>query len=113
MALRCHLPVRNSEVTSRSSWRQLKASSLFRSSYETNLAKSQDSAKLISYELRKNEDVFMEEGRHDASVLQVACEELPSDKQVVMDSVRQDGYGFGEELRSDSEVVMEGKQHRA
>jgi hypothetical protein len=77
------------------------------------LAKSQDSAKLISYELRNNEDVFMEEGPHDASALQFACEELPSDKQVVMDSVRQDGYGFGEELRSDSEVVMEGKQHRA
>lgn len=56
----------------------------------------------------------MEEGRHDASALQFACEELPSDKQVVMDSVRQDGYqyGFGEEHRSDSEVVMEGKQHR-
>jgi len=63
--------------------------------------------------LAPNKKLSLEAVQQHGSALPFACAELRSDKQVVMDSVRQDGYGFGEELRSDSQVVMEGKQHRA
>ena len=60
--------------------------------------------------LTSNKQFVLEAVRQNGFALEVACEDLRSDKEVVMEAVRRNGRALEfacEDLRSDKEVVME------
>jgi hypothetical protein len=63
-----------------------------------------------SEELPGNKEVVLEAVRQSGCTLHHSSEELCGDKEVVLEAVRQNGYALGlasEELRGDKEVVLE------